>query len=253
MSRKPIVVANWKMNHGVEDSLKFITEFAHGKLPENIDVVLCPPFTSLYTLSVTIGELNKVDLGAQNCHYESSGAYTGEISSDFLEEITCRYVILGHSERRHIFKESNKLLEKKIVHVLNRTPLKVIFCVGEQESERESGKTFEVIAEQLEVLKSIKHNETFKQLCVAYEPVWAIGTGKTATPALAQEVHQFIREWFRKEYSVTVSDSLQILYGGSVKPGNTAELMAKEDIDGLLVGGASLKASDFKDIITNAV
>lgn len=247
MKRKPLIIANWKMNHGVEDSIKFMAGFTKKKLPENVDVVICPPFTSLYTMGITLSEIKAVALGAQNCHAEASGAFTGEISANFLEEIECKYVLIGHSERRHIFNETDEFLQKKLIHVLH-TSLIAVLCVGETESERDSGKTFDIIRKQLNVL-TMEHTDELSRLVIAYEPVWAIGTGKTATPAQAQEVHHFIRKWVQEKFGLARAQELRLLYGGSAKPDNTRELMSQEDIDGLLVGGASLKADSFCDII----
>lgn len=252
MKRRPLIIANWKMNHGIEDSIKFMAGFTKKKLPENIDIVICPPFTSLYTMSITLSEFKAVMLGAQNCHAESSGAFTGEISVDFLEEIGCQYVILGHSERRHIFKESDEFLQKKLKHVL-RSTLNAVFCVGETESEREAGKTFEVIKRQLSSATTDEYKDELARLVIAYEPVWAIGTGKTATPLQAQEVHHFIRKWFQEEFGLSLATELRILYGGSVKSTNTKELISQEDVDGFLVGGASLEAESFCHIINHSV
>ncbi len=237
------------MNHGVEASIKFITEFTRNPLPENIDVVICPPFTSLYTVSVVLAEANQnVFIGAQNCHWEDAGAFTGEISVDFLKEVGCHYVIIGHSERRQIFKEDNESIAKKIVKALENE-LSPIFCVGETDAERKADKTLAVIHEQLEKGLAKVDKDHLKDVVIAYEPVWAIGTGNTATPDQAQEVHAAIRRWIATKFGSSHAMDMRILYGGSVKPDNTADLMSKEDIDGALVGGASLKAKDFLDII----
>lgn len=251
MKRKPLIIANWKMNHGVEDAIKFMAGFTKKRLPENVDVVICPPFTALYTMGITLSEIKSVALGAQNCHAESSGAFTGEISTDFLEEMDCRYVLIGHSERRHIFGETDEFLQKKLTRVLH-TNLIAVYCVGETEAERDAGKTFDVIKRQLNAI-TMEPADELSRLVIAYEPVWAIGTGKTATPAQAQEVHHFIRKWIQEKFGLARAAELRLLYGGSVKADNTKELMSQEDIDGLLVGGASLKADSFCDIITHSV
>lgn len=251
MKKRPLIIANWKMNHGVEDSIKFMAGFTKKRLPENVDVVICPPFTALYTMGITLSEIKSVVLGAQNCHAESSGAFTGEISTEFLEEMDCRYVLIGHSERRHIFGEADEFLQKKLARVLH-TNLIAVYCVGETEAERDAGKTFDVIKRQLNAI-TMEPADELSRLVIAYEPVWAIGTGKTATPAQAQEVHHFIRKWIQEKFGLARAAELRLLYGGSVKADNTKELMSQEDIDGLLVGGASLKADSFCDIITRSV
>ncbi|OVE81586.1 triose-phosphate isomerase [bacterium K02(2017)] len=249
MQREPLVVANWKMNNGLEDTIKFITEFGRSTLPESVEVVICPPFTSIYTLSVALGEDSELKIGAQNCYHEKSGAYTGEISADFIREIPCEYVIVGHSERRQIFKEDNELLQKKLIRVIE-AKLTPIYCVGETLDEREADKTFDVIKDQLEQALLKFDKDQISEMVFAYEPVWAIGTGKTATPELAQEVHAFIRKWIGKNFGTSYAELPRILYGGSVKPENASALMAQPDIDGALVGGASLKPEDFVEIIS---
>lgn len=249
MKRTPLVVANWKMNHGIADTIKFYTEFSRATLPENVEVVICPPFTSLYTLSVAIGESAGIMLGAQNCHYKANGAYTGEVSVEFLKELGCQFVIVGHSERRHIFHEDDKLISKKLGQALYQG-LSPIFCVGEMENDRKAGKTFDIIGAQLEMGLHNCDKDQVAQIVVAYEPVWAIGTGNTATSDQAQEVHRFIRRWISDHFGTSYAAEVRILYGGSVKPDNINKLMAQPDIDGVLVGGASLKPKDFVEIIS---
>lgn len=249
MSKKCLAVANWKMNHGIAESIKFISDFSRQQIDEQTEVVICPPFTSLYTMSVALGDDTAIKLGAQDCHQEISGAYTGEVSAEFIKEISCDYVILGHSERREYFKEDNELLLKKVHRALD-AGLNVVFCVGEKEAEREAGTTFEVIQKQLEGSLRDLSQEQVSDIVIAYEPIWAIGTGKTATPELAQEVHAFIRKWVSEQYGTTYGLDMRILYGGSVKPANIADLMAQQDIDGALVGGASLKPEDFYEIVS---
>lgn len=251
MTRIPLIIANWKMNHGVAESIKFITEFSKATVPDFVDVVICPPFTSLYMLNVALSDVKKVILGAQNCHYEDSGAFTGEVSCEFLREINCQYVIIGHSERRQLFKEDNEILKKKVARTLDKD-LNPIYCVGETLAQRESAKTLEVVREQLEsVLKGLS-NEAASRAVIAYEPVWAIGTGKNASPEQAQEVHAFIRNWVIDQFGLAVANNLRIVYGGSVKSANIKQLMAQKDIDGALVGGASLNADEFFSIISGA-
>lgn len=249
MSRKPLIAGNWKMNHGVTDTIKFFTKLSAQKISVyNADVVICPPFTSLYTASVALSEETEVKLGAQNCHYEDNGAYTGEVSLDFLLESNCQYVIIGHSERRQHFHETNELLAKKVSKALQKK-IVPIFCVGETLEQREKNETFSFIESQLEGSLGHISKDEIAKVVIAYEPIWAIGTGKTASPGQAQEVHHMIRDWIGKKYGTSFASEMRILYGGSVKPNNIRELIQQEDIDGALVGGASLKAEDFSEII----
>ncbi|MBX7147790.1 triose-phosphate isomerase [bacterium] len=247
--RKPLLAGNWKMNLGIEDSLKFVMRFLRA-LPNHVkpDIVICPPATSLYTVSVALSEQNRVVLGAQNCHWEESGAFTGEISPAFLSELECKYVIIGHSERRQYFLETNDILNKKLAAAL-KSGLIPIYCIGETLDERKAEKTLAVIEKQLaEGLGSL--NFTGQNLVLAYEPVWAIGTGQVATPEQAEEVHVFIREWVKKNKSSELASHLRILYGGSVKPDNIRQLMDKPNIDGALVGGASLSVESFLELVS---
>lgn len=248
MNRKILIAANWKMNLGVEDSLKYFSHLTRGPLSyAHVDIVICPPFTSLYTASVALQETSVV-LGAQNCHFEDSGALTGEISASFLKELTCQYVIIGHSERRHIFKEANTDIAKKIRRVLD-SEMTPIFCVGETDAERKASDTSKVIEEQLrEGLSNVDRSE-IEKIVIAYEPVWAIGTGNTATPAQAGEVHAFIRNDLVKHYGTSFAAAVRIIYGGSVKPDNIRTLLCEPDIDGALVGGASLNPEHFMNIV----
>ena len=247
--RKKVIAGNWKMNNDLSESQNLISKLTSGLSDEkvNCEVIICPPFTSLQEAGALIRN-TIIKLGAQNMYYEESGAYTGEISASMLKSVGCDYVILGHSERRTIFGEPDSLINKKIKKAL-QSNLKPIFCVGETLQERESGITKDVIKRQVvEGLKDILIN-SINQIILAYEPVWAIGTGKTATPAQAEEVHEFIREIVSGLYNKDVSDNLIIQYGGSVKPENAVELMSQKDIDGALVGGACLKAESFIQII----
>ena len=193
----------------------------------------------------------QIKLGAQNMYYEESGAYTGEVSADMLKSVGCEYVILGHSERRVIFNEPDELINKKIKAALAKG-LKPIFCIGELLEQRENGETMQVVSRQVEKGLEGVSAEQMKNLIIAYEPVWAIGTGKTATPQQAQEVHSFIRELVAKKFNASVSENLIIQYGGSVKPDNANQLLSQKDIDGALVGGACLKADSFLGIIASA-
>jgi triosephosphate isomerase len=249
--RKKIIAGNWKMNMNLHQSQKLVSEIING-LGKNdkAEVIVCPPFTSLSEVSNLL-KGTQIKLGAQNMYYEESGAYTGEISADMLKSVGCEYVILGHSERRVIFNESDELINKKILAALSKG-LKPIFCVGELLEQRESGNTMRVVSRQVEKGLEGVTPAQMKNIIIAYEPVWAIGTGKTATPEQAQEVHFFIRELVAKKFSTTVAENLIIQYGGSVKPDNSGELLSQKDIDGALVGGACLKADSFLGIIASA-
>ena len=251
--RKTVIAGNWKMNNDLIESEKLIVELKNLLQNEkpDCDVIICPPFTSLFEASKLV-KGSVIKLGAQNMYFEDNGAYTGEVSASMLKSAGCEYVILGHSERRNIFGESDEVINKKIKKAL-AAGLKPIFCVGELLEERENGITNDIIKRQ--VLKGLSGipADDMKNIIVAYEPVWAIGTGKTATPAQAQEVHEFIRDLIEIEYSMNVSMNLVIQYGGSVKPDNAKELLSQIDIDGALVGGACLKADSFMGIIKGAI
>lgn len=250
--RKKVIAGNWKMNKSLSESLSLIKEIklAALSLSGKAEVIICPPFTSLETGANLLKE-SPVKLGAQNMHFEESGAFTGEISASMLKSVGCEYVILGHSERRAIFHEPDEMINKKIKKALS-SGLKPIFCVGETLEERESNRTEKVIEVQIvEGLKDIPESD-MKDIIIAYEPVWAIGTGKTATPQQAEDVHVFIRNLVKKLYSATTSDKIIIQYGGSVKPDNSKELLSMPNIDGALVGGACLKADSFIDIVKSA-
>jgi len=249
--RKKVIAGNWKMNMNLHQSQKLVSEIINGLGKDNkVEVILCPPFTSLNEVNFLL-KGTPVKLGAQNMYYEESGAYTAEISADMLKSVGCEYVILGHSERRVIFNESDELINKKMKTALAKE-LKPIFCIGELLEQRESGETMKVVSSQIEKGLEGITAEQMKNVIIAYEPVWAIGTGKTATPEQAQEVHSFIREIVAKKYSASVAENLIIQYGGSVKPENSGELLSQKDIDGALVGGACLKADSFLSIITSA-
>lgn len=239
------------MNKDLKESISLVSELKTG-LPETgeNEVIVCPPFTSLEAVSAVIKD-SAVKLGAQNMHQEDSGAFTGEISTDMLKSVGCEYVILGHSERRTIFGENDELINSKIKKAL-QSDLKVIFCVGETLEERENGTTKDVVKTQVSKGLSGINTEDMSNIIVAYEPVWAIGTGKTASPEQAQEVHEFTRNLIKELYSEQVAEAIIIQYGGSVKPANAAELLGQPDIDGALVGGACLKADSFIDIIKSA-
>ena len=214
---------------------------------QGVEIVVAPPFTALYPVAQRLKGSN-IMLSAQDCFWEDEGAYTGEISPPMLADVGCAYCIVGHSERRHIFGEGNDAVAKK-ARALLAHGISPIVCVGETLEERERGDAVEVVGSQLQGSLEGLSPEDMTRVVVAYEPVWAIGTGKTATPHQAQEMHAFIREWLRKRFGEDIASSIYILYGGSVKPENIRGLMAMEDIDGALVGGASLKASSFAQII----
>jgi triosephosphate isomerase len=248
MARKPVIAGNWKMFKTQPEVVRTI-QGLRDKVDGHsaVEVVVCPTFTGLAAAAETL-EGSTIQLGAQNVHWEDNGAFTGEISVSMLQDVGCQYVILGHSERRQFFHESDEIIAKKLQKVLT-TSLTPILCVGEMLDEREAGRVEEVILGQLERDLAGLTEELVSRIIVAYEPVWAIGTGKTATPEVAEEVHRMIREWIRNTYSEGLSGGLRILYGGSVKPGNIADLMAQPDIDGALVGGASLDADSFAQIV----
>ena len=248
--RRPMIAGNWKMNLDLYESaglVKDITDQTAGI--NDVDVLVAPPFTSIPLVKEAIGD-SGIFLAAQNMHWESSGAYTGEISAGMLLEAGCTHVILGHSERRSDFKETDEMVNLK-AREADRMGLLPIVCIGETLEEREAGRTFEVIKQQLaSSLKGFRDEAALPaSMVLAYEPVWAIGTGKTATPEQAQEVHQLIREWLRENFNEKTAGAVRILYGGSVKPDNAKDLMSRPDIDGALVGGASLKPDLFVPII----
>ena len=250
--RTPIVAGNWKMNKTVSDGVDLATSIKR-ELGEfrDVDVVLCPPFTAIKSVGEVISG-SHVDLGAQNMHWEKSGAFTGEVSAEMLRDLYCHYVILGHSERRAYFGETDAIVNKKVKAALAAN-LKPIVCVGETLQERESGKTADVVTTQIRGSLAGLTAKELVETIIAYEPVWAIGTGKTATTAQAQEVHALIRGLIRQLSDDTVAQSIRIQYGGSVKASNAKELFSQPDIDGGLIGGASLEARSFVDIVKAAV
>lgn len=246
--RIPLISGNWKMNLTREEAKDLAQKIKDGLDPNlQHEVLLAPSFTNLETVKKVIKE-TKILLAAQNMFWEEKGAFTGEVSPIQLKDIGCNYVIIGHSERRNIFGETDEIINKKIKSAL-KNEINVIMCIGETLTERETGKTYEVLRKQLENgLKDIDRNSISK-IVIAYEPVWAIGTGKTATPTQAEEAHMFIREKIKDLYDRDISDKIRILYGGSVKAENIDDLMAQKNIDGVLVGGESLKADKFLRII----
>jgi len=247
--RKKIIAANWKMNQTVADAATYFDNFLLEVADEKrIDIVIIPPFTALAYVSERLSNVQHVKCGAQNMHWEKNGAFTGEISAGMIRELFARYVVLGHSERRTLFGETDEIVNKKTKTAI-ATTLTPIVCIGETLAERDAGDVERVLDTQLKgSLAGIPAKE-LEDVVLAYEPVWAIGTGRTATPAQAQEAHAFIRHVLAEIADPATAEKVRIQYGGSVKPGNTAELMAQPDIDGALVGGASLVARDFAEIV----
>ena len=256
--RTPLIAGNWKMNGSFEDTNVLLASIEDGldlraedssSAEHKIDVLVCPPYVYLETAARAI-EGSDILLGAQNVSAENSGAFTGEICSHMLKDLTCSYVIVGHSERRQLFGETDTMVGKKF-KAAAEAGLKPILCVGESLEEREAGKAIDVIKRQIDAVMDIACEKCFENAVIAYEPVWAIGTGQTATPELAQEIHAQIRQMIAAR-SGKIADKIRILYGGSVKPANAADIFAMQDIDGGLIGGASLKAEDFLAIINAA-
>jgi triosephosphate isomerase len=248
MGRLPFMAGNWKMNKTVGEALDLVRELkASLSGVQGVEVAVAPPYTALYAVHKELVG-SSIHLAAQNLYWEEKGAFTGEISPLMLKEVGCHYVIIGHSERRQFFGETDETVNRRIKAALAQS-LKVIFCIGETLKEREEGKTFSVIERQVDGgLRGLGERE-MKNMVIAYEPVWAIGTGKTATPEQAEEVHRFIRGRLEKLYSRGVSEEIRIQYGGSVTPENVQGLMNQPNIDGALVGGASLKAESFSKIV----
>ncbi len=245
--RRPFIAANWKMHKTVSETEEYIKNFLPlVKNVEDRDIVLCVPFTVLYVASKLLYSSN-VKLGAQNMYIEEKGAYTGEISPVMLKDVGCSYVILGHSERRKYFGETDDFINKKVLVALKYGLIPIV-CVGETLKEREEGKTFEVLEEQVKNSLANLSNADAEKIIIAYEPVWAIGTGKNATPQQAQEAHSFIRKEFSKMYG-EAAENVRILYGGSITPENFKGIMEQPDVDGGLVGGASLDYEKFSKIV----
>ncbi|WBO83636.1 triose-phosphate isomerase [Hymenobacter yonginensis] len=250
--RKNLVAGNWKMNMTLQDGLALVSEITNMVQDEvtgsAVEVVICPPFPFLASIGKQLPTGGQFHLGAQNCHQKESGAFTGEVSAKMLQSVGAEYVILGHSERRQYFREDDELLSQKLKAAL-AAGLKPIFCVGESLETREADETFDYISKQLKDGLFHLSNEEFDQVVIAYEPIWAIGTGKTATSAQAQEVHAFIREQIARAYDAEAALSTTILYGGSANAQNARELFSQPDVDGGLIGGAALKSRDFTEII----
>lgn len=247
--RRKVIAGNWKMFNNISETVNLISDVKKGLDRRNVscEVIICPPFTSLDTAKTLLKD-SMLKLGAQNMYFEENGAFTGEISASMLKSVGCEFVILGHSERRTIFGENDELINKKLLKAI-QSGLKPIFCIGETLEQRENGTTNQVVKNQIEKgLKGISESD-LNNIIIAYEPVWAIGTGKTATPEQANEVHLFIRNLIENLYSKAAANKLIIQYGGSVKPENAKELLSKTNIDGALVGGACLKGESFLAII----
>lgn len=252
--RKPFVAGNWKMNTDSHSSVELAEGIASGSLGvagKSVTVALCPPSIYLQSVAKAVGT-SDVAIGAQDVYFESSGAFTGEISASMLKDVGCVYALCGHSERRHVIGETDELINKKVTAAIAGGLLPIL-CVGELLSEREASQTNDVVTRQLKEGLAGLSAEKVSAVTIAYEPVWAIGTGLTATPDQAQEVHHLIRKLLAEMYNDDLAQEIRIQYGGSAKPANAAELMGQPDIDGLLVGGASLKTEDFLAIITAAV
>ncbi len=247
--RKKIVAGNWKMNKTLQDGVALAKELNTMLAADkpNCDVVICTPFIHLASVAEFLDQ-NVIGLGAENCADKASGAYTGEVSAEMVKSTGAQYVILGHSERRAYYHETPAILKEK-VNLALANGLKVIFCIGEVLEEREQNKQNEVVKAQLEGSLFDLTKEEFANVILAYEPVWAIGTGKTATAEQAEEMHAFIRQTIAEKFGAEAAENVSILYGGSCKPTNAKELFSKPDVDGGLIGGAALKAADFKGII----
>ncbi len=251
--RRPVIAGNWKMNKTVAEAVALVRELRGlvSMVRDQVEIVVAPPLTAVQPVSKGLEDSN-ISVAGQNCHWESSGAYTGEVSAAMLKEAGCRYVILGHSERRQYFGETDELVNKR-VHAALKAGVLPIVCVGETLSERESGRTLEVVSRQLRGGLAALGPAEMRGTVLAYEPVWAIGTGKTATSDQAQEDHAHIRKELVALFGAETAKQTRIQYGGSVKPDNAKELLGKPDVDGALVGGASLKAADFAAIVKACV
>jgi triosephosphate isomerase (TIM) len=249
--RKFLIAGNWKMNRNSAEAFELAAEIAQGVGQQHeVEVLICPPYTALESAARAL-ENSSVKLGGQNMHPEPGGAFTGEVSAEMLRHLFATYVILGHSERRAYFKESDEFINQKVLAAL-KSRLKPILCVGETLEERENGTTFEVVQKQVKAgLQGVTADQS-ESVVVAYEPVWAIGTGKTATPEQAQEVHAFIREELTQLLGKAAAGRMRILYGGSMKPANAGELMSQPDIDGGLIGGAALEGRSFLQMVSAA-
>lgn len=247
--RKKIVAGNWKMNNDLAETEMFLVELKKQVIPENVVVMLAPAFTNLNHAFKSLRE-HPIEIAAQNMHQGEDGAFTGEISAKMLISVGAKTVILGHSERRALFNEDSAVLKEKVNTALEHD-MTSIFCIGEQLEDRNNDRHFEVIKKQLSEGLFHISEESWKNIVVAYEPVWAIGTGQTASPEQVQEVHKFIRKTIAESYNNEVAENVSILYGGSVKPDNAEEIFGQDDVDGGLIGGASLKVDSFMKIVNS--
>jgi len=248
MERRAMMAGNWKMNKTISEAINLAVRLKYAcNSVDDRDVVLCPPYPSLKPVAETVSD-SPIEVGAQNMHYESSGAFTGEISPPMVKDTGAGWVILGHSERRQYFGEEEKILARKLSAAVEHG-LKVFLCVGESEAQREAGEVDSVLSRQLTGALGEFEFDQFEDIVIAYEPIWAIGTGNTASPEQANEAHQIVRKNIAEIFSPEAAEKIRVVYGGSVKPHNVEELMAQPDIDGALVGGASLQAEDFTAIV----
>ncbi len=248
--RRFLIAGNWKMNCGPKETSTLLQDIKDiiEEMPDAVDGLVCPPTISLTTASVELQDFGGLELGAQNVHSEDNGAFTGEVSTEMLREVNCEYVILGHSERRQYFGETDKTVNAKVNKALN-DEIKPVICVGESLEQRKANEHKLRVKKQVQAALIGVEDEDASSLVIAYEPIWAIGTGETATPDQAQEMHKMIREVVADLYSDDTANQVRILYGGSMKPHNAEELLEQPDVDGGLIGGASLKADSFTDII----
>lgn len=245
--RKQIVAGNWKMNCDLAETEALLNDLNNRSIPESTQVMVAPTYTNLMAASKLLKD-SSIIVAAQNMHQSENGAFTGEISAAMLQSVGISHVILGHSERRAYFYETNALLAEKVTTALKHN-MRVIFCFGEELVDRQHGREFDVVKDQLKYGLFHVSEGDWKNIILAYEPVWAIGTGETASPEQAQEMHNFIRKTLSENYSESIAEEVSILYGGSVKPGNAAEIFGKADVDGGLIGGASLDADSFMAIV----
>jgi len=250
--RNFLIAGNWKMNCGPEKAVSLLGEIQNLKpaISDSVEVLVCPPFISLPQTSNLLNgdQSQQISLGAQNMHFRDNGAYTGEVSATMLKEVHCRYVIIGHSERREYFGETDITVNYKVIKALQES-LKPVICVGETLQQRKNDHHFRIVKKQVQSALNEIEKEQSGNIVIAYEPVWAIGTGETATPEQAQEMHRMIRDTVEELYTTRQADNLQILYGGSMKTHNAQELLEQPDVDGGLIGGASLEAESFVTII----
>lgn len=251
--RSFLIAGNWKMNKGPSETRSMLEALKKevSEVPESLDLLVCPPFVSLIPAAEVLGPLDRAYLGAQDLHYEEEGAYTGEISADMIRETGCDFVIVGHSERREYFGETDVVVNQKVKKALEKE-LKPVICVGESLEQRKAGEHRQLVRKQVQAALNDVKPEHAVHVVIAYEPIWAIGTGETATPEQAQQMQEMIRSEFEELYGSELAEALRILYGGSMKPHNAGELLSQPDVDGGLIGGASLQAESFAEIIRTA-